>query len=108
MPWLYQIIWTIAIILFILAAVVFSVWVVLIGAAVYAIYRVYLYFTRKKHINGQKGQTGRIYYKVYTNSNSKGSRSSGGYGSSSTPRGFGGGEIIDMPVEEITSERKNS
>lgn len=104
MPWLYRIIWSLAIIFFILAVVVFSIWAVIIGAVVYAIYRVFLYFARKKGLDiGKTGQRSRVHFKVYTNY--KGPNQST---SNHSPRGFSSGEIIDMPVEEIPSEHRNS
>lgn len=100
MPWLYRIVWSMAIVFFILAAVVFSVWAVIIGAVVYALYRVYLYFAQKKGLDkGKSGQSGRVFYKVYPNY--KNSNQSGGQQS---PRGFANGEIIDMPVEDVTDK----
>ncbi|AFL99359.1 hypothetical protein Desde_0923 [Desulfitobacterium dehalogenans ATCC 51507] len=101
MPWLYRIVWSLAIIFFILAVVVFSIWAVIIGAVLYALYRVYLYFAQKKGIgHGRAGQSRRVYYKVYTNHQGPG-QSAGQH----PPRGFADGEVIDMPVEEVTDSR---
>lgn len=103
MPWLYRIVWSLAIIFFILAVVVFSIWAVLIGAVVYALYRVYLYFAQKKGIGyGKAGQSQRVHFKVYTNYKGPGQP-----GDQHSPRGFTNGEVIDMPVEEVTDSRNS-
>ncbi|AGA68348.1 hypothetical protein Desdi_0823 [Desulfitobacterium dichloroeliminans LMG P-21439] len=107
MPLLYRIMWALAIFFVAITTVVFSVWIIIIGAVLYTLYRIYLYFFLKKRgvsFQGKSGQNGRIYYKVYTNTDFK------GYGPSAdqqSPRGFTNGEVIDMPVEEITDSQSS-
>lgn len=103
MPLLYRILWSLAIIFAVIATVVFSIWIVIIGAVLYALYRIYLYFVLKKGFGkGKTGQRGPIHFKVY--SNYTGPNQSG---RPNSPRGFANGEVIDMPAEEVTDPRNS-
>jgi len=105
MPLLYRIMWTMAIIFAVLAAIVFSVWILLIGAVLYALYRLYFFITGKKR-NGfyfKRGQKGNVFYYTYNYSNKGPSSESWSNESPLRPYNPGKptGEIIDMPVEEV-------
>ncbi|MEL1135602.1 hypothetical protein AAC978_10495 [Desulfitobacterium sp. THU1] len=106
MPLLYRIMWGLAIFFVAITTVVFSVWIVIIGAVLYTLYRLYAYFfLKKKGTSFQKsGQNGRVFYKVYTNTNFKGFDPTVGQPS---PRGFADGEVIDMNVEEISDSQSS-
>lgn len=73
MPRLYQIFWSLAILLIIVTTVIFSFWIFVFGAVVVCLYRLYYYFIGRKRPNKFKGNT--------------------------PPSGYTSGEVIDMPVE---------
>ncbi|NMA68259.1 MAG: hypothetical protein GX958_02430 [Desulfitobacterium sp.] len=105
MPLLYRIMWTMAIIFAVLAAIVFSVWILLIGAVLYAVYRLYFFIIGKKR-NGsffKGGRKGNVFYYTYNYSNKGPSSESWSSKSPLRPYNSGKptGEIIDMPVEEV-------
>lgn len=79
MPRLYQILWSLVILFIIVTTVIFSFWILVLGAVVVSLYRLYHYFIGKKRPNKFKGNT-----------TPRGN---------TPPRGYSSGEVIDMPVE---------
>lgn len=79
MPRLYQILWSLAILLIIVTTVIFSFWIFVFGAVVVSLYRLYYYFMGRKRPREFKGTTTPR--------------------ENTPPRGYTSGEVIDMPVE---------
>lgn len=79
MPRLYQILWSLAILVIIVTTVIFSFWIFVIGAVVASLYRLYHYYIARKRPNRFNGNATP--------------------GGNTPPRGYTSGEVIDMPVE---------